>query len=512
MTKKRQPTVDPVADVVAAAEATAAEKARAAAERDGPDLRASDADVERWATADVLVVTGALNASPLAEREWATLQRYVAERSKTARAELLVVPLRYRNPTSPGEARRSRSDVWWWAPEVMPHLAENRIGFHRHLYVMADARINATNASPLARVATITRAASAVFGHAQVAMDTVPTPQSELPKLLHTTGAITRPRYSESLAGLVADFHHSLGAVVIERDDDVFHLRKLTFDAEGGFYDLDRYYHPRGSRRAERALALVTGDTHLRYADRDAYAATFGPDGMIARLRPEEVYFHDLLDFGTDSHHAGPVERAVLGRHDLDLVQREFEEVMEFLQGLPKTYRKRVVASNHHEHAARWVRERDWRTLNPKNAAFYLELAHALVTGSELGAGGVEELDPLEWFARSRGVDPEDIAFLKRGESSRRGGIELGFHGDVGPSGARGTMRNLDRMGTRLMTGHGHGPGIFRGHARVGVLSVIDRAYTRGSASNWLATNGAIYPNGKYQLINVVRGRFCRGA
>jgi hypothetical protein len=471
-------------------------------DREGPDFTASESDVKRFAKAPVIVVTGALNNAPLQEKAWATLRRYCELRS----AELLVQPLRYRNPTSRIEAKMIEEETWW-TPEVVPFLVEGRFQLHPSLWMMADIPIQATAVNPLTGLDTLTRSVSGIFGHPQLCMEVVPTPQTKYPKILHTTGVVTEKNYSHTKAGKKGEFHHSVSALVIEKQDKLFHLRQLVFDSEDGFFDVDRYYHPKGSRKSGRAGALVTGDTHVDRIDAGVAEATYGDDGIISVCKPEILAWHDVLDFQSGSHHNDPVERLALGADFRGQVRGEVHRALRFVDDhTPADTISIVVPSNHNEHLERWAMEQDWRRQGSKeNAEFLLELQLAMVRGAKASHAGVEKIDPLRHWAEQFDIK---ATFLHRGESFRVADVELGFHGDVGPNGARGTRRNLDRIGARAIIGHSHSPGIYRGVWQVGTSSVLDLVYARKGPSSWLHTHCLVWPNGKRQLITIIDGKW----
>lgn len=504
MAKRRRSSIDPIADAAQIAQERATAEATRRASSEGPDLAVSSDRVRELESSDVVVITAAMNDSPLATDFWSSLNRYCNARG----AQLVVIPLFYRNPTTQSEAAGQRGE-YTWHQDTVPYLVGSRLKIHEHLWVMGDVPVQATALNPLSGLESLTRAASAIFGHAQVAMETVPTPQSELPKILQTTGACTLRNYSRSKAGRRAEFHHSIGATVVERDGEKFHMRSVLADSEGGFYDLDRYWHSKGTRRASRAQALITGDTHVDRVDPGVVEATYGPGGMVEVLRPEVLVWHDLLDFQSRSHHNDPIEQIALDRAGQGDVRAEMHRALDFLvRHTPAGIQSVVVPSNHNEHLGRWVREADWRRTSADNAELLLELQLACVRGATVTDAGVDQLDPLRHWFEQNYVTPDGVGvrFLERGESFRVRGVELGFHGDIGPNGARGSRRNLDRIGTRSIIGHSHSPGVFRGTYQVGTSSLLGLTYAKGGASSWLHTHGIIHPNGKRQLVHVIGG------
>lgn len=86
-------------------------------------------------------------------------------------------------------------------------------------------------------------------------------------------------------------------------------------------------------------------------------------------------------------------------------------------------------------------------------------------------------------------------------------GIELSLHGDQGPNGARGSLKNLRRIGTKAIIGHSHSPGIDEGGMQVGTSTRLRLEYNHGPSS-WLNTHAVIYDNGKRSLINIIKGKW----
>jgi hypothetical protein len=494
---RRQSSFDPVEAAAEARERRARERQL---EREGPDLSIERDQARRLERAQVLVVTSATNDAPLERRFWAALSRYAHDR----RAMLTVVPVRYRNPTSPTEDA-VRRPKWWWPPEVVPHLAASDLRFHRHICVLGSVRIQPTAVHPLTGLQGLSRGTSAIFGHPQVAMETVPAPRR--PAILYTTGSVSQARYSESKAGTKGAFHHALGALVVERDGPRVHVRHLRADSAGGFYDLDTYWTGDGPRPSEGALAVITGDTHVELVDPDVVRGTYGPGGLVELVRPRHLVWHDVLDFFARSHWDDPIDRqakASAGRAD---VGAELERTCAFIRAhTPKGCRSVVVWSNHHDHLRRWVLSSDWRSESPANAEVLLELALAMRRGARVTRQGVRQIDPFAWWATSRG-GLEAVRFLAPGESFVLGGHELTYHGHRAARGARGSRRNL-QVGVRLVIGHGHAPGITHGVSQVGTSGPELPSYALGSPTANVHTHAVLQPSGKVQLVTLWDGRF----
>jgi hypothetical protein len=202
-------------------------------------------------------------------------------------AQLLVIPIRYKNPTSRVDPQEKDGADYWWHPALEPYLIENELRVHPHLVIQADLRIQATSPQPLAGLKSRSGSSSAIYGHSQLSMESVATPQNTLPKLLYTTGSVTKKNYSRTRQGNLGDFHHSHAAIVVEVQDGLFHMREVTWSREHlCFIDLDLEVHPDEVVRAPAPVALITGDEHVWWHSPEVRSATYdAPDCWNPRSR-----------------------------------------------------------------------------------------------------------------------------------------------------------------------------------------------------------------------------------
>lgn len=447
------------------------------------------------------LITSAQNATEV----HAPFFRALRTAARHLKAELVVIPLRYKNPTSVWTREQESDD--WWAEEVMPFLHNTRKKLNPNLVLAADVKIQPTASSPLTGFESLTGAESCIIGHPKMQLRTVPAPSGRMPKILTTTGACTKRNYTDSKAGKLGDFHHFLGAVLVEISGRKFHLRQINADREdGSFTDLDKVYRGGEVSKAPPALGLVLGDTHVRFTCPQVDRATFGPGGIVDVLAPKVLVFHDLLDGHTvNPHHRGNpfIAEAKRKAEKMD-VETEVREAVEFVKARVGGRAGVIVPSNHDSFLARWVIETDWRSSGSK--AFYLETAQAMLASTRLGPGGVEYADPFRyWVDRLKGDAP--IACLGPTDSLVIGDVECGSHGDKGPNGARGSLKNLSRLGARMVSGHTHTPGIEEGHYQCGTSSQLRLEYNHGPSS-WLNAHCAVYANNKRSLIIVVDGEW----
>src|SRR5208282_1750441 len=188
-----------------------------------------------------------------------------------------------------------------------------------------------------------------------------------------------------------------------------------------------------------------------------------------------------------------------------DNVKGEVDEAIAFLKDhTPPGCQSIVVASNHDDFLRRWILTNDWKK-DPENADFYLDTALSMVRQTRLGKGGTEYPSPfLLWLERA---NLNNVQALHGDESFILGGVELGMHGDRGPNGARGSIKNLRRVGVRSFIGHGHAPGIDEGCYQVGTSTILRLEYNHG-ASGWLNCHGVLNADGKRQLIIIIDGKW----
>jgi hypothetical protein len=448
------------------------------------------------------IVTAAQNATPIHEKWWGC----ILSAARELNAEIMVIPTRYKNPTSRWTG--SQQNMEHWDAAVRPYLWNARKALNKNLTLLADMKIQPTASSPLTGADALSLASSGIIGHTKLQLRCIPTPQNRMAKVLTTTGACTVPNYTDSRTGKIGEFHHSLSAVLVELDGSKFHLRHLHFDQKTATAtDLGTRYGEGGASKAPRPLALDMGDTHVDYIDPEVERATFGEQGLVQKLQPQHIVWHDLLDsYSCNPHHEGNPFNAVAKRlNEADDVRKEVERAIEFvrvrtLEGSQSV----IVRSNHNDFLQRWIQRRDWRS-DPTNAEFYLGTALAMVKGTKLTVKGTEFADPFEyWFNRAA---VPNARILQQDESFVLGDVELGMHGDQGPNGARGSIKNLRRIGLKSIIGHSHTPGIDEGCYQVGTSTRLRLEYNHG-ASSWLNTHCLLHADGKRQLINIIDGKY----
>lgn len=343
-----------------------------------------------------------------------------------------------------------------------------------------------------------------IFPHTKQRFKAIPSSNSKLPKLLITTGVITRPNYYErSSRGDVAKRDHIYGAVVVEVIDNIYYnVRHIRAQKNGRFIDLGVVYN--GNCRPLRATtdSLILGDLHIGDLSTDAYSAC---KEQIRHFRPKNLIIHDLFNGHSINPHVRnrSMERIrnwQLGklslREEISDVSGILKELSSIVGRNNKVY---IVRSNHDEFLDRYLNRGDW-VKEPWNADIAMQLGAAMAKGE----------NPLEYAIRELHGLPDNVIFLKLTDDLKKWGYQLASHGHRGNSGSRVTSATSRETahGGRSITGHTHTPEILRDTYIVGTNTYLDLPYTYGSANSWMHTNVVIYDGGLVQMVPIIKDKW----
>ena len=460
--------------------------------------------------------TAAQNGTPVHLKVWAS----ILKAREFFNAHLSVIQLRYKNPTS--RWSRSQEDAEQWAPEIAPYALNQRMKVNRNLICVGDVKIVPTASTPLSGFEGFTGAESAIIGHTRYQFKTVPVPGNQMAKLMTTTGACTLANYTNSRAGAGGEFHHVFGAVLVEVDGGKFYLRHLNFTDEGVAIDVGRggrMFTPKGVFPAPRPEAIALGDTHVRFTDKSVDRATFGEHGLVTLLKPKRVYWHDVCDgYAANPHHDGnPFNEQAKALSGYDDVEAEVREAVNFVaQRTPADAISYLVPDNHGDFLRRWILKHDWKKdVPPVARSFYLRTALAMHEGTRMGPGGTETPSPWPYWVNdlmNKVWDRKKVKVVcltgNGEEGSRVAGIQMDMHGHAGPNGARGSIKNLRRIGVKATIGHAHSPGVDEGCHQVGTSSRLKLEYNTAGPSGWLHAHDVTHANGKRQLVILIEGEY----
>jgi len=125
------------------------------------------------------VITCAQNNTPVDKLFLKTLKHFC----KANEAQLLVIPMRYKNPTGFSPEDQKEPTIEWDA-ELFDNLLTWDMDLGEHLRVMGKFQIQATASRPLSGLEAVAKEKSAIFGHPNLEWRTVPTAHDRMPRIL----------------------------------------------------------------------------------------------------------------------------------------------------------------------------------------------------------------------------------------------------------------------------------------------------------------------------------------
>lgn len=432
------------------------------------------------------IVTWAQNATPLHTPFWRNIQAY----AKHIDADIAVIQGRYRNPTSVWTRVDQKYDFWTVDDD---YLMGNRYLLHQDLQILGDVKIQPTAVTPLQGIMELSGQDSAIVGHPRVHMEPVPTLPGYHKKVVYTTGACTVKNYIPGKSGKKGEFHHTLGFVIVELDEEFTHIRQVTADDKTGkFHDI-HYVVDNGVVGIETTCkGYILSDLHLTTCSMDLLRKSVNFTNI---LLPETTVGHDLLDFSSKTHHddKDPFkqhEKYITGRSNVEWeVQKTFDIIRQV--GLDKL-NPCFVDSNHDRHIDKWLATKpDW-SKDLENARY-----HNYLTGIKLNGKAPDGI--LAYLLRKE--FPKSATYVPIGQPLRIAGFECGMHGDIGSKGSRGSINQFKRYSTKTITGHSHTPMRKDGALSVGFMGdEDDLEYVQG-ANNILCMNVVVHNDGRAQHI-----------
>jgi hypothetical protein len=449
-------------------------------------------EVRRW------LLTSAQDDTDVHLRFWSNLQAY----ARHIGAEIVVGGFTYNHALYTDHETRTAQ----FAREVLPHLRFDPMDCGPVLFC-AEMNTLPTAVRPLSGLTTYAQGRTAVFPHAKLAFESVPAMPGKFVPSVMTTGACTVPNYVKKKAGLKAEFHHVLGATVVEADDTgAAWCRQISATADGAFQDLDTIVRAGRISSGNRVKAVTFGDIHIPSLAADVFDALWGRHGgsLIEVLRPEYQFIHDLMSFEMASRHVDgdPIHRARMSAAGHSGIRWQVREGAKFLRAIEReTCRTVMIESNHDDRLMQWAR-RDADRMDTGNAEYWHECNLTLLRAIR---ENVEGFNLCRWALKNEDArELEGIDFVPMGGSfvicQDSGGIECGMHGHQGPNGSRGTAVGLSKMGTRITIADKHSPQILDGVYIAGMSGDLDQGYNN-SPSSWQRSHVITYANGKRTLI-----------
>lgn len=401
--------------------------------------------------------------------------------------------------------------------KIRKYLCNERLQLNDNFEYLGNLNILPTAVNPLTGYQTFTGTNSACIPHPKIALESVATSPDRLAKLIMTCGSVTHPNYMQKNAGIKGEFHHQIGALLVEIvDNKTFHYRHVLAEDDGSFYDLTERYEEGKIAFVEDAVdSIVWGDIHEVDLDKEvAEASWFGEDCLIDVLRPKYQFFHDLLDFKYRNHHSRDDVMFAKSIGARATVIDEIFGAVRFLTDSERDFCKSVVVASNHDNAyTRWVREVTHRE-EPNLDNTILLLRSQCFAHEYMKENGHEHPNLFQWVCEQlSSVNPiyarviNNTKFLNKDESFEVNGVECGMHGDKGVNGAKGSLKSYAKIGCKSTTGHSHSCGIYEGSHAVGCCRTLRAGYAEGPSS-WSHTQCIQYKNGKRTLITCINSKY----
>src|ERR1700676_2125927 len=409
--------------------------------------------------------------------------------------------------------------VLWYDPAIKDYIKDYRIELGKGLVWAGEYNALPTNINPLAGLESYTGRKSAIFPHAKLAMRSIPTMQGEGVKLNYTTGTVTQRNYIQKREGVIAEFHHIYGALLVEVDESGnWWVRQLNQDEGTGTLQALNVLL-KGGKIVDIAApveSITHGDLHGVFADETVVTASLE---MVDTLQPKFQFLHDVMEGAA----VNPHDRKVSANHEkfytwlrgYHKIENELVDTANLMKQFHRPGVQTVVVDSNHDDAwvKRWLREYDYRK-DPPNTEVFLKLQAYFynqvrngVTDEQARARTanpkmVRDINMIEYALREVGGLKPKLKFLKADESFLTAGrkIENGMHGHYGPSGKFGSPAELSKMARKANTAHTHSTGIWNGLYVAGTLSKLRQDYAKGP-SNWSQSEILTYTNGKRAVV-----------
>lgn len=430
---------------------------------------------------NIFLVTSVQNASEINRKFLDNLKSY----ADFINAQLLIIPYIYHNRNN--KLVDKKVGDMWFPKEVEEYLMLNRLDINENFSILGDVAVSPTAIMPLTNLESLTGRHSCCIGHPRVHMKSLPVFEDR-PKIMFTTGTLSKPNFSNSKIGKISEFHSTYGALIIEKDGPEFYARQITAKNDGSFNDL--YFNVNNDvvTRNKNIPAIIKGDLHYPFYDKNVYKESF--DKLIPKIKPAKVFIHDLVDFKSINHHEANDYVQVFRnfKEGVGLLESEIEGAMNFLDKI-KHLNLYIINSNHDRFLENFIINTDIRKASV-NTLKYLEYAKIMLDGK--APKGV-----LAYLIEERFPN---IKCLGRDESHLVKDIEVGCHGSDGIGGSKGSAIQFKSLNIKIITGHGHNVSRYDGSVQVG-CNCLKRLGYNHSASSWVHSDVIIHNDGKIQTI-----------
>jgi len=443
----------------------------------------------------VLLISSAQNKTSINKDFLNNLKAYkdYIENILGKKTEIVIIPARYRNPTSLIEDEKITSEDWW-ADEIKDSLFYGKLDFGDVL-ISCDSRISPTSSDPLTGYEILAENKHVVLPASKMHLKTLPRFRKDPLRVMVSTGYISNKNYSLSKSGERGHLLHSTGFVVLEmKTKNTCHIpRCIKVKKDGSFTDLIYSTENKVTSKIKKSLGFVWGDIHTRYLNRDFFNVS---KELVKILNPEKSFLHDVYDGSVCNPHEVKdmfIQRIKIteGKHLLEDEMNECLDLIEEVKGCcGDVY---VVESNHDAFLTRHIDNENWKK-DLHNSHTYLKYAYIQQTVDLREYGNVFGYLIHERFG-------SEVIYAKMGDSMYIAGYQVLAHGDYGNSASRASTKGFSRMNLKILHGHTHSPMLHNNVTTVGVTCDLEQYYNRKGLSSWAYAHSVIHENGKNQLL-----------
>ncbi len=390
---------------------------------------------------------------------------------------------------------------WDEIPETDYSPADERLNTNSRIFA---TRTPSQNKNPLTGKAVFTKkygGNSIIIPGTKQHLEPVAIGQAgKFPRLMITTGAITKPNYNTTNdRGFLADEAHEYGFCVVDILDDKLYLPRLVPAQDNGtFIDLGWKYSNGKEPKKVKAHVLILGDAHASEIDPLTDKAN---DEMITYFDPQFIHIHDVFNSSCINLHEINDEIIETNKVEkgIDSLEEELILTGNYLSGKSKLANRGSIIvnySNHDDMLYRWLAQGKY-IIDKKNR----RLAHKILGRYQKGDS------ILETSLKVVGKSFKKVRFLRIGEDAIYYGYQCGIHGHTGKNGARGNLKTW-MQDMNIIIGHVHQLEIKQGSASVGTSSKIPLDYQLGNLSTAMAGNAVIYGRKLMQVIPIIQGKW----
>lgn len=486
---------------------------RLIAKQNSPESFEGNIDVEDYVTEEyladlareikkhkTLIITTAVSGQRAHEKFIDNMRAFC----KFNNAKLLIIPVH-------DPAHNLDNEIEW---HFTPTLLDDALVFedmriNSNIFI-SGIRVTAKQINPITGLSEISQThGSFISGSPKQFLEYDSVSANKLPHSRMTTGACTLPNYKTSRGNslrtaFIAQHQHTIGAIVVEiQDDNIYFATQIQAADDGSFRHFGYEYANKKRRKlvGDEAPVLVMGDYHAGEQDDSAVETWID---VINSLGVQEVVFHDMFNgVSINPHEEDDIqlraERADKGlnslRNELKVTAREFDRIL----GLKSIKKGVVVKSNHDDFIDRWLKRVKFAK-DPVNYTVGVQLAAAL-TGTK--KDNLKEA--IKMIGQPKHFDK--LCWLTMDEDYLVGDVNVGAHGHQSANGARGSIKGISKSYPKSVIGHSHTPGIFKQTFQVGTSSLLRLGYNKG-ASSWVHCSCLVHKNGQRQLINSINGKW----